>query len=102
MIKTTFYIGLNDKDTKKQELTIIDAYKIVSNVFYTMTDGATIQECKGIYKHEDGTIVIENTLSAFCLDIDDSKIKQIAKVLKQVLNQESILIEQIESNSQFI
>ena len=103
MTKTTFYIGLNDKETKQQEISTIDAFKIITNVFNTLTDGATIKgNCKGIYKHADGTQVIEETIEAFCFGLEDPQVKQIAEVLKQVLNQESILVVVENVNSMFM
>lgn len=32
MRKLTLMIGLNDKDTKQQEITTLDAYKVVGNI----------------------------------------------------------------------
>ena len=62
MQKYTLYLGLNDKDTKKQEIATIEAYKITTNLLTSYTDGATIFEANGIYKHNDGNITIEKTL----------------------------------------
>lgn len=103
MKKTTFYIGLNDKDSKQQEISTVDAFKMVTNIFNTLTDGATIRgNCKGIYKHSDGTQIIEETLEAFCFDLNDETIKNLVTILKQVLNQESILVINENVNSQFM
>ena len=103
MIKTTFYIGLNDKDTKHQEISTIDAFKIISNVFNTLTEGATIKgNCKGIYKHDDGTQIIEETIEAFSFDLTQEQTANIVKVLKNVLNQESILVIVENVNSMFM
>ena len=62
MIKTTICIGLLDKDTKRQEITTLDAFKVAANIFAETTGGATITEGTGVYTHDDGTIVIEPTL----------------------------------------
>ena len=103
MIKTTFYIGLNDKDSKQQEISTIDAFKIISNVFNTLTEGATIKgNCKGIYKHDDGTQIIEETIEAFSFDLTQEQTTNIVKVLKNVLNQESILVIVENVNSMFM
>ena len=32
MKRFTLYMGLNDKDTKTQQISIVEAYKIVSNI----------------------------------------------------------------------
>lgn len=62
MEKFILYVGLNDKDTKTQKISTLEAYKIVNNIIMKYTDGATIYEANGLYKHEDGTVVIEKTL----------------------------------------
>lgn len=104
MIKTSFYIGLNDKETKRQEINTLDAFKIVENVFNTFCKyGATIRECKGIYKHESGEKVIENTLESFTTEeLETQTINDIVKVLKNTLNQESILVTQETVNVMFL
>ena len=102
MLQVTFFIGLNDKDSKKQEILTVDAFKIVENIFNTYTDGATIRECRGIYKHDNGEHVIENTLECFTFEIDDQKIMEIVSILKNLLNQESILVRKEEVNTVFM
>lgn len=101
MNKITFYIGLNDKDSKKQEITTIDAYKIAVNIVLKYCGGATISEADGIYTHDDGTIVIEKTLKIELIDIDDVSINGIVSELKTVFNQESILKQREIITSEF-
>lgn len=48
MKKYTMFIGLNDKDSKIQEITTIDAYKIIMRI----VKDCTIQESKGCYTHK--------------------------------------------------
>ena len=49
--KYTLLIGLNDKDTKTQLVNTLEAYKMIMNVIKNYTDGATIYEAFGYYKH---------------------------------------------------
>ena len=60
--KFTLYMGLNDQDSKRQEISTIEEYKIASNMLAATFGGGTIFEAEGIYKHDDGSIVIEKTL----------------------------------------
>lgn len=53
--KYTLYIGLNDKDSKVQEINTIDAYKIVGR----LVGDCTIKEARGLYLH-DNLIAIHN------------------------------------------
>lgn len=101
MKKFIIYCGLNDQVTKKQEITTLDAYKIATNIFVKTTGGATITEAMGVYTHDDGTIVTESTLRCEIFDADIATIEKAASQLKTALNQESVVIEQIETNSKF-
>ena len=101
MKKVTMYIGLNDKDTKKQEIATLEAYKVATNIFIKYVGGATIYEGSGIYTHDDGTVVIEKTLVCLLFTNDDEAVKQAASALKIALNQEAIAIESTETNSIF-
>jgi hypothetical protein len=38
------FVGLNDKETKKQEISTLDAYKIAINILTKYFNGATITE----------------------------------------------------------
>ena len=101
MKKYTLYIGLNDKDTKNQEITTLAAYKIATNVFVQYIGGATIYESKGVYTRNNGDIVVENTLVCIVFSDDPEAIKKAATTLKTAFNQESIAIESTETNSIF-
>lgn len=89
------YVGLNDKDTKRQEINTIDAYKIVQRLIVGAGyDGATISEATGIYKHDDGTIVLEKSLQISILFADEAKTEQLINDIKRVLNQESVAFQE--------
>lgn len=103
MKKITLYIGLNDKDSKIQEVGTLDAYKMVSNVIEV---DSTITEGRGIYKHEDGTVVSEVSLIVELLDFDNilSKgwVKNKINQIKTLLNQESVAVQYQEVDSELI
>lgn len=103
MRKITLYVGLNDKDTKLQEVKTLDAYKMVSNVIGV---GSTITEGRGIYKHEDGTVVSEVSLIVELLDFDNTLSKEWVKSkveqIKTILNQESVAVQEQEVVSELI
>lgn len=102
MIKQiTFLVGLNDKDSKVQEVDTLDAYKVVANIVAT---GCTIRECRGVYEHEDGTIVFETSLEVLVLDFDgtlnDEWVQNKVMAIKTALNQESVVVQYTEVNSE--
>lgn len=102
MKKFTLYIGLNDKDSLKQEISTEEAVDIVANVFCGYADGCTIYRATGYYKNEAGEDTIENTLKVEIFDITEDKLNMAAKVIKLMLRQESIVKQVEEVNSTFI
>ena len=102
MKKHILYIGLNDKESKQQEISTLDAYKIIFNAVKKYYDGATITESRGFYTHESGAVTFENSLICSILFADDDKTRQLAEDLKILLNQESIALEIQEINSSLI
>ena len=103
MNKYILYVGMNDKDTHTQNINTLSAREIIMNTITGIgLDGATVSEAVGIYKHEDGTIVTEQTLRVEILFANDKQIKSICETLKQVLNQESIAVEKQIINSTLI
>lgn len=93
MDKYILYVGLNDKDTKIQKIDTLSAYNLTNNILLNYVEGATVTQSKGIYKHNNGNVVIENTLIIELLFTDKTTVETIAKELKIVLNQESIAIQ---------
>lgn len=99
MKKFTLYLGLNDKDSKQQQISTLEAYKVVSNILANDFGGGTIFEAPGIYKHEDGIVVVETTLRIEILFAELPAIKNLVTTLKKVFNQESIAVQEEVINS---
>lgn len=93
-------MGLNDKETRTQKVSTVEAFKIVSNLVVSRFDGATIFEAVGIYRHEDGTFVTENTLRIEILFADEPAIRELVDTLKRVFNQESIAVDKTAITSE--
>ena len=100
--KYIIYCGLNDKETKAQEIGTLDAYKIACNIFCETTGGATITEAKGVYTHDDGTIVVETTLRCEVFGAELAQVRKAAEALKVAFNQASIAMERVISEAEFI
>lgn len=98
--KFTLYLGLNDKDSKTQQIATVEAYKIVSNLISADFGGGTIFEAKGIYKHEDGQIVTETTLRIELLFAERDQVRTLCNTLKKMFNQESIAVQEEIINSE--
>ena len=101
--KHVLYLGLNDKDTKQQEISTIDAYKIVTRATLAAGyEGATITEATGIYTHAAGEVVIEKSLEIGLLFADDSRTDALIKELKVLFNQESIALQKMTIESALV
>ena len=102
MIKINYYVGCNDKDTLKQELT--DNY--ILSMIDCYFDNFTVTEATGKFINEKGLKTTEKTFIITLLLKDDDKeaseewIEQNCNYLKRRLNQESILVtkEVIQAN----
>lgn len=102
MTKYTLYIGLNDKDTKQQNIDTFEASKIVQNVLTDKTGGGTIFQATGVYKHDDGTVIIENTLRVEIVAAAVDAVRAAIEIIKTVLNQESVILQTEKIQSVFI
>ncbi len=97
MTRSTFYIGLNDKDTKTQLIDTQTAMTKVSQACIDIFGGASIQPLTGIYTHGIGQTITERTLKVEVMEIpkkdnieNDNQI--FISRMKRELNQESILV----------
>lgn len=108
MIKVTYYVGICDKDTCKKELLDRDFYKVFDELF----GNYTLQRAQGVYTMRDsGTVVKEDKFIVITFfddytEITENKLKQLilqnCNVLKDRLNQESILVEITEPSVMFL
>ena len=103
MTTVNLYIGLNDKDTKQQEITNLDAKAEISAILFKyFPNGFTLQECQGMYKHNDGAVVCENTIKVILFDYNMGLVSDAVKDLKLKLNQECIAVERIKTTINFV
>lgn len=90
-IKYEFYIGCNDKDSKQD-----NSAQIVFNVqnyFLKQFGFYSMQVLHGAYTHNDNTVVTEKTCKIeLILDDKLSDLELICASLKELCNQESILV----------
>lgn len=96
--KFILYLGLNDKDTKRQEIQTLDAYKIAVNVI----GDCSISELTGFYTHQNGEVVTEKSFKIEIFGYTEHGVRGLAEKLKQVFNQESVIVEKQLVDSQFV
>ena len=93
MIKVTYYIGMNDKNTLRQELS---KQTFIANFDEVFKD-YTLIEAQGRFTNKFGEITTENSFVVTTFheitEIDMDIIENNCNILKKELNQESILVE---------
>lgn len=95
-ILTTYYIGLNDKDTHRQEKTTQEALNIIEDVMdLANIESYTTSIVQGHYKRE-----LENTIKVELVGMILSE--HYVNLLKDRLNQECIMELCKECESHFI
>ncbi len=99
MNKYTLTIGKNHKDLKRQLLNDDDILKIINiNLNNHKIYDYSINYCVGYFTHEDGSKVVENSISIIIVDDDiKEQILELIPDLKSGLSQESIML-QVEEN----
>jgi hypothetical protein len=104
IIKYNIYIGLNDKDSKKQEVsTRIAKEEVIKVLNNNNINGLTMYEVMGVFKHiEDGVIVFEKSLKIELLEVKEEEVIKSIQELKKALNQESILLEKEKKEISFL
>lgn len=96
----TFFIWLLDKNSKKQEISYNEAFKIVQKLVVSNFGGGTISKASGVYKHNDWTLIEEVSIRVEV--ITDKDHLSFVNTVKQVLNQESVLYKEASINFDFI
>lgn len=102
MNKITLFIGLNDKDSRHQEITTGEARAILADRIAQNIGFGTVSLASGVYTHDNGATVIENTLRCEFYTENSAPVMEFAKWAKARLNQESIAVEVSTPAVQFI
>ena len=104
MLKIDLFIGLNDKDSKKQETTLKGAKSIINSAL--IENGInyyTLIECQGCYMQE-----VEKTINCMMVineNLEGATIKKLKKAIKRIkneLNQESIMMKKESAKVDFL
>ena len=101
VMKFTLYIGISDKDSYEQLVSICMAREIVNEICSRHVSGWTVVEGKGGWINEKNILTQESTLVYSFINTDESAIISIMQEVLVSLNQSSILIERSNIDSQF-
>ena len=104
MIKVTYYVGTNDKDTLRPELYKRDFIKLFDELFkdYTLVEAIDRFTNKNNRTTEELSLIV----TTFIDDCTEATLRQHAQhncsILKNKLNQESILVEVTKPEVMFL
>lgn len=104
MIKVTYYVGTNDKDTLKPELCKKDFIKVFDELFKDYT----LVEAIGRFtnKNNETTEELSLVVTTFIDNCTETTLRQHVQhnysILKDKLNQESILVEVTKPEVMFL
>ena len=104
MKKYTLSIGLRDGKIPghPQIIPAFIAKSIIADTMLSRFGGATILDALGVYTHDNGRKVRENTLVVYIYDAEESAVKSACAYLARRLRQESIAFECADVTSEFI
>ena len=95
MIKVTYYVGMNDKNTLQRELDDISFTHMFDSVFKDYT----LQVANGRFTNKNNQVTLEKTfiITTFIDNNGEMETRKLIQnncnILKETLNQESILVE---------
>ncbi len=92
MTETRLYVGLNDAQTKKQTFETETYLAKLKELCFTYHVPFSVGIEEGGYFHESGEYVEEKTLVLTLIDAEKDTIRNIAKDLRALFHQESVLI----------
>lgn len=95
-------IGLFDKDTKKLEHDPADAQSLINNYVAQHFSGGTCYSADGVYRHNDGTTIREPSIRVELCYTERQNVIDFAMWAKKTLNQESIMLEEVKEDIDFI
>ena len=95
------YVGLNDKDTYEQIIPTEEAKGIIDDICFSYLDGYTIQDAVGSWVDEKDNATREQTIVCYFNGADESTVYKIADEIIEQLNQNTVLIEKDEIETDF-
>ena len=91
--KYTIYLGVNDKDTLKQEIPTETIRAQMHEICIKYVDGYTVSVADGFYRDDAGNITHEVSLVYIFIDAPIDSVQKIMDEALAKFNQSSILLE---------
>ena len=100
-VQYVMYLGTNDKDTNDPVFSEEDAKSHADAILAENFDGFTIEEARGGWKNDDGSIAHEYTLVIILSDTTSEKVHKAADELIKEFNQNSVMIQENTLSTEF-
>lgn len=104
MIKVTYYVGTNDKDTLKPELCKRDFIKLFDEIFkdYTLVEAIGRFTNRNNETTEELSLIVTTFIDVHTVEALKQHVQHNCSILKDKLNQESILVEVCKPEVMFL
>lgn len=90
-IKYEIYIGIKDKDSYEEILSVEDFKNILCEICYAKQINFSLLTQTGGYKHGHG-YTTETSLRIIIIGIDETEIELLSERLKKIINTDAVLI----------
>ncbi|MBQ9348642.1 MAG: DUF3574 domain-containing protein [Oscillibacter sp.] len=100
-VQYVLYLGTNDKDTNAPVFPPEEARNRAEEILVDHFGGYTMQEARGGWVDDSGTLIQEYTLVIYLSDTTSEAVHTAADELMGVFNQGTVLIQANESRTEF-
>ena len=90
-IKYEIYIGIKDKDSYEEILSVEDFKNILCEICYAKQINFSLLTQTGGYKHGHG-YTTETSLRIIIIGIDETEVELLSERLKKIINTDAVLI----------
>lgn len=90
-IKYEIYIGIKDKDSYEEILSVEDFKNILCDICHTKKINFSLLTQTGGYKHDKG-YTTETSLRIIIIGIDENEVRLLSERLKKKINTDAVLI----------
>ena len=102
MTEHRIYVGLNDAETRTQKFGTEIYLDTLKNICRSYKVAFSVDIEEGGYYHEDGEYTEETSFVLVLINTEQDKVKGIAKDLRRLFHQESVLVTENVIDGRFI
>ncbi len=100
-VQYVLYVGTNDKDTNEPVCEPEEAIEKAKGILIGLFGGYTIQDARGGWINDDGSICQEYTIVIYLSDTTSEQVHEVCDVLIKEFNQSTILIQENQTRTEF-